>query len=52
MGAVFSKMEAPLLTTPYLATILRLKQMKRETKKLFREYVIVLEKTAKIEIFI
>jgi hypothetical protein len=33
MGAVFSKMEAPLLTTPYLATILRLTQIKKEAKK-------------------
>ena len=33
MGALFSKMEAPLLTTPFLATILRRKQIKREAKR-------------------
>ena len=32
MGVVFSKMEVPLLTTPYLATILRAKSNKISTK--------------------
>ena len=33
MGALFSKMEAPLLTTPYLSTLLRIKQLKRMQKE-------------------